>query len=624
MSCKRPRRPPASLRPRLNCGSGPFVHETAGRMALQSTASATASSAVNRSTSNVSTCSIDGSERDDEAVVFSDKLRPSARQLAWTTTGGVFGNGSCRISGQEPLPSSSRTSRTAHRSGSKTLLFRGIRHNTSRSCHLNMWGLAYGRVFRGTPARLLARPTRPQGPRSPATRRTLCHDRADLISTTMSGQAADTQPDAVSAARDTWPVGHALTAKEAARVAGVHERTIRRAIARGELPAAKRAGIFQIAPEALVQYRARHRRTSPPLSLLRLVEHAPGSAFALPTPLTSFLGRERDIAAVTAALSQPDLRLLTLTGPGGTGKTRLALRVAEELAPRFPDGVAFVPLAAVADPLLIPSAIAQQLGVRERGDRPIGERLIAALHDRRLLLVLDNFEHVLPAAPFVAELLAACPALSILVTSRTMLRLSGEQRFPVPPMTLPDPTITTTATAARQADAVQLFVQRAQAAQPGFVLTDENAGIVAAICRRLDGLPLAIELAAARIPVLPQRALLDRLDRRLLLLTGGPLDAPACLRTMRDAIAWSYDLLPSEEQLLFRRLAVFMGGCTLEAATALAGGGIDVLEGISALVASSLLRQEDGSGGESRFLMLETVREFGLERLAASELLAAS
>ena len=160
--------------------------------------------------------------------------------------------------------------------------------------------------------------------------------------------------------------------------------------------------------------------------------------------------------------------------------------------------------------------------------------------------------------------------------------------------------------------------------QPGFVLTDENAGIVAAICRRLDGLPLAIELAAARIPVLPQRALLDRLDRRLPLLTGGPLDAPARLRTMRDAIAWSYDLLPSEEQLLFRRLAVFMGGCTLEAATALAGGGIDVLEGISALVTSSLLRQEDGSGGESRFLMLETVREFGLERLAASELLAAS
>src|SRR5215207_7308138 len=569
MSCKRPRRPPASLRPRLNCGSGPFVHETAGRMALQSTASATASSAVNRSTSNVSTCSIDGSERDDEAVVFSDKLRPSARQLAWTTTGGVFGNGSCRISGQEPLPSSSRTSRTAHRSGSKTLLFRGIRHNTSRSCHLNMWGLAYGRVFRGTPARLLVHPRRPQGPRSPATRRTLGHDRADLVSATMSGQAADTQPDAVSAAVGTWPVRHLLTAKEAARVAGLHERTIRRAIARGELAATKRSRIFQIAPEALSQYRARHQHALPPPSLLRLVEHAPAAPFALPQLLTPFLGREQEVAAIAQLLSTA--RLVTLTGSGGVGKTRLALRVAEELAPHFAEGVAFVPLAAVAEASLIPSAVAQALGVREHGGRPIGDRLMALLRDRELLLVLDNFEHVLPAAPFVAELLVACPALTILVTSRTTLRLSGEQRVPVPPMILPNPATTATAASVSQSDAVQLFVHRAQAAQPDFTLTDDNAAAIAAICVGLDGLPLAIKLAAARSSVLPPPSLLARLERRLPLLTGGPRDAPQRLRTMRDAIAWSYDLLPPEQQTLFRVLAVFAGGFTLEAAEYVAG-----------------------------------------------------
>lgn len=295
----------------------------------------------------------------------------------------------------------------------------------------------------------------------------------------MSGQAADTRGEALSAAVGAWPVGHSLTAKEAARVAGVHERTIRRAIARGELAATKRARLFQIAPEALAQYRARRRHSSLSPSLLRLVAPAPGPAFVLPTPLTSFLGRERDIEAIDQLLSTA--RLLTLTGPGGIGKTRLALRVAEELTPRFADGVAFVPLAAVTDPSLIPAAIAQKLGVREHGGRPIGDRLVAALRDQQLLLVLDNFEHVLPAVPFVADLLASCARLTILVTSRTTLRLSGEHRFPVPPMGLPEPAATATAAAAHRADAVQLFVARAQAAQPGFALTDDNASAIAAI-----------------------------------------------------------------------------------------------------------------------------------------------
>jgi excisionase family DNA binding protein len=439
----------------------------------------------------------------------------------------------------------------------------------------------------------------------------------------------------VSSAADIWP----YSAREAAAILGISERTVRRAIAHGKLAASKHAGVYRITPDALAAYGEQRRRgdatlatagqramsgrlrepSSPP-PMLRLVERAPASlTFTLPHPLTPFLGRERDIAAVTAALSQPDLRLLTLTGPGGTGKTRLALRVAEDVTPHVADGVAFVPLASVADASLVPSAIAQALGQREHGERPLGERLIAALRDRRLLLVLDNFEHVLPAAPFIAELLASCPSLTILVTSRTTLRLSGEQRFPVPPMALPDPATTTTAAAVRQADAVQLFVHRAQAAQPEFALTDENAGALAEICRRLDGLPLAIELAAARIAVLPPRALLERLDRRLPLLSGGPLDAPARLRTMRDAIAWSYDFLPPDRQVLFRRLAVFMGGCTLEAAATVAGVEGDVLEGISSLVVGSLLHQQDSPGGEPRYLMLETLREFGIEQLDASE-----
>ena len=342
----------------------------------------------------------------------------------------------------------------------------------------------------------------------------------------------------------------------------------------------------------------------------------------LPAPPTSFVGREREVAAVAALLRRDGVRLVTLTGPGGVGKTRLAVRVAEELAGAFPDGAAFVALAPVADPDLVAPTLAQALGVRDAGDRPLVERLGDALRDRALLLLLDNFEQVVEAAPLVAGLLAACPRLTVLVTSRTVLRLSGEHDVAVRPLGLPRAEGQDSAEVIAMADSVRLFAARAQAARSDYALTDADAPAVAQLCRRLDGLPLAIELAAARVAHLPPTALLRRLEPRLPLLTGGPRDQPARLRTMRDAIAWSHDLLTPEEQALFRRLSVFAGGCTLEAAEAVAAAagehGIGVLDGLGSLVDKSLLRPEAGPDGEARFGMLETVREFGLERLAAS------
>jgi predicted ATPase/DNA-binding CsgD family transcriptional regulator len=340
----------------------------------------------------------------------------------------------------------------------------------------------------------------------------------------------------------------------------------------------------------------------------------------LPTPPTSFIGRASEIAHLGELLRRSDVRLVTMTGPGGVGKTRLALHVAAELPAAVANGVVFVDLTPLADPDLVAATVATALGVRESGDRPLADRLIDALRERHLLLVLDNFERVVEAATLVGDLLAACPRLTILVTSREPLRLAAERVVAVPPLPLPDPALPAEDLAA--SEAVRLFVERAQAVRADFALTDANAPAVAEIVRRLDGLPLAIELATARVAHLPPTALLARLERRLPVLTGGARDAPARQRTMRDAVAWSYDLLPPEDQMLFRRLAVFVGGCTLEAAEAVAGTpddpGGDVLDGVGSLVAKSLLRQEEGSDGEPRYRMLETVREFGLERLARS------
>jgi len=440
----------------------------------------------------------------------------------------------------------------------------------------------------------------------------------------MKGQAENQAPESGKAA-DGDAV---LSTHEAAAILGLTERAVRRAIASGLLLATKRAGAYQISPVDVTRYQALLQPSTPAAQTraerARLIPFPARESHATanpPRPLTPLIGREHEIAAVSLLMQRDDVSQLTLTGAGGVGKTRLALALAEQLAEVFPDGVWFVGLAPITDPVLVLPSLAQVLGVREAGGEPLIERLKAFLREKQLLLVLDNFEQVVEAAPLVTELLAASPGLKVLVTSRVRLRVSGEHEHVVPPLSLTEPETETAIGDLRAPEAVRLFVERAQAVREDFALSAENADAVVQICHRLDGLPLAIELAAARVKVFPPTALLARLDRRLPLLTGGGRDAPARQRTMRDAIAWSYDLLTAAEQTLFRRLAVFVGGCTLDAAQAVANPtadlAIDLVEGIASLVDNSLLRREDGPGGETRYQMLETVREFALEQLAA-------
>ena len=380
-----------------------------------------------------------------------------------------------------------------------------------------------------------------------------------------------------------------------------HQATVRRLAAALNLDAVERAALLasaqSVAPDAAA------RIALPPL----------------PVAPSSFVGRERELAHVRRLLGCT--RLLTLTGAGGSGKTRLALEAARASVEDYPDGAALVLLAQLADPELVAATIAQVLGVRDIAGQPLIETLKTQLRPRRLLLLLDNFEHLLSAAPLVGDLLAGCPRLVVLATSREALRLREEQEFPVPPLELPPVGRDAPATALLQCASVELFAQRAAQMVPDFTVTVASARTVADICLRLDGLPLAIELAAARAKVLSPSLLLERLEHRLPLLVGGARDLPARQRTLRDTIAWSNDLLVPGDQRLFRRLAVFAGGCTLEVAEAVCQSNADlgrsVLDGLGSLVDKHLLQREGSPETEPRFVMLETIREFALEQLQA-------
>ena len=340
---------------------------------------------------------------------------------------------------------------------------------------------------------------------------------------------------------------------------------------------------------------------------------------ALPRPRAPILGRERELAQAEGLLRRADVGLLTLTGAGGSGKTRLALAVAGRQQAYFADGVVWVPLALVSAPDQVLPAIARATGIREIAGEDLHTTLTRALSDRASLLVLDNFEHVLAAGPLVSEILLNCSGLKALVTSRAALRVSGEYELPVLPLALPTMTSTVDSLSElAKAPTIQLWCQRVGAIEPSWELTEDNAGTVAEICRRLDGLPLAIELAAAHVRILPPAALLNRLEHRLTLLIDGPRDLPARQQTLRAAINWSYELLAPAEQKVFRRLAVFHGGCTFEAAAAVASPEYRVETILAALVDQHLIIRSDASEGEPRVSMLETIREFADEELAAS------
>ena len=376
---------------------------------------------------------------------------------------------------------------------------------------------------------------------------------------------------------------------------------------------------------------------SPPLDQLaaKRVQPMPGSdpipemqtrRSNVPVPLTRLIGREWAVERLRQLLGREEVRLVTLIGPGGSGKTRLAMHVAGELADAFAQGVCFVRLTGVRDSAQVPMSIIQALGMTPSASIPPVQSLVNFLREKELLLVLDNFEQVTEAATVVGELLAETPRLKVLVTSRVVLHLYGEREFSVPPLDVPDLNLVTSAAELAQYAAVQLFVERAQAVEFDFALTDENAGSVAQICVKLDGLPLALELAAARVKVLPPAILLDRLtEARLSVLTGGARDLPSRQQTLRNTLTWSYNLLPPGEQRWFARLGVFTGGWSLEATEAMARAGAaeqgsmpaadSFLDMLEQLVDKSLVMRLRMVGGQMRFVMLETLREYALERL---------
>jgi predicted ATPase/class 3 adenylate cyclase len=347
---------------------------------------------------------------------------------------------------------------------------------------------------------------------------------------------------------------------------------------------------------------------------------AAGTFMHLPIYLNEFVARDREVREVGRLLTSN--RLVTLTGPGGTGKTRLAVEVARTVGDDFPDGVFFVELAPIADVELVPTTIAETLSLREEGSRPVIETLKDHLSGKQELLLLDNFEQIVPAGPLVADLLRTASGLKVVVTSRAALRVAGEQEYPVPPMAMPDPERLPDVEMLTEYESIQLFMQRARALKPDFALTESNADVIARICVKLDGLPLAIELAAARVRLLSPQEILTRLDRSLAILSGGASDVPQRQRTLTNLIGWSYDLLDDGHQALFRSLAVFVGGWSLEAAEAICDPdgdlGVDVIDGLELLVGSSLVRVSHPLEEETRFRMLETIREYALEALTRS------